>query len=151
MSPENQMQTIYKHYTDDHERLDALFHQFQSLKATDPDAAQKRFQEFKAGLERHIVWEEEILFPTFENKTGQFQGGPTVVMRWEHRLIREYLNGIAAKLSRNAADTREEELALENTLSQHNQKEEMILYPAIDQITDDDERTQIFAEMGRRG
>jgi regulator of cell morphogenesis and NO signaling len=55
-----------------------------SSKRPTPENAIKNFEEFKAGLEQHIVWEEEILFPSFEQKFG-LPGGPTEVMRWEHR------------------------------------------------------------------
>ena len=48
-------QSINQHYTEDHQRLDDLFHEFQELKATDHWKAKKSFFEFKAGLERHIV------------------------------------------------------------------------------------------------
>ena len=46
------------------------------------------FEKFKFGLHRHIAWEEEILFPLFEEKTGMTDGGPTFVMREEHRQIK---------------------------------------------------------------
>jgi iron-sulfur cluster repair protein YtfE (RIC family) len=72
--------SISHHYGQDHDRLDDLFRQFQALKLSDRESAGRAFQEFKAGLERHIAWEEEILFPAFENKTGQ-TSGPTQVMR----------------------------------------------------------------------
>jgi iron-sulfur cluster repair protein YtfE (RIC family) len=45
----------------DHKRLDVILKDFDSV---------FRFAEFKIGLQRHIVREEEILFPLFEEKTG---------------------------------------------------------------------------------
>ena len=33
------------------------------------------FKEFKLGLQRHIVWEEELLFPIWEEKTGMVEDG----------------------------------------------------------------------------
>ena len=54
----------------DHDRLDAIFRQFQSRKTAGLSDAEKLFSEFKTGLEKHIVWEEEILFPLFEDPTG---------------------------------------------------------------------------------
>ncbi len=57
-------------YTHNHGRLDELFHQFQTLKSPDRAKAVKHFQGFKTGLEQHIVWEEEILFPSFKKKFG---------------------------------------------------------------------------------
>lgn len=138
--------SINEHYTHDHDRLDELFHQFQTLKTSDRGQAANTFREFKAGLEQHIVWEEEILFPSFETKFG-LPGGPTEVMRWEHREIRKYLDAIADKLGRDEFDTADDEFGLLAVLCPHNQKEEGILYPMIDQITGAEERAGIFARM----
>jgi len=137
--------SINKHYTEDHNRLDDLFYQFQKLKISDRTKAVQHFQEFKTGLEQHIVWEEEILFPSFEKKFGHL-GGPTQVMRWEHREIRKYLDEILKKLAHND-DTEVEESGLQSVLCPHNHKEENILYPMIDQVTGAEERKQIFAHM----
>lgn len=141
--------SISQHYAEDHQQLDALFHQFQSSKATDPAGAQNAFQDFKAGLERHIVWEEQILFPSFDRRFGHLQGGPTGVMRWEHQQIRQYLDVIGLKLSRQDFATEDEEMSLEAVLCPHNQKEESILYPMIDQVVGQEERAEIFAAMDK--
>lgn len=139
-------QSINDHYTKDHDRLDELLRQFQTLKLSDRSKAARNFEEFKAGLEQHIAWEEEILFPSFEKKFGHLDG-PTEVMRWEHREIRAFLNAIAEKLARGDCDTTIEEMGLQSVLCPHNHKEESILYPMIDQVTGDEERTEIFARM----
>lgn len=136
-------------YTEDHDRLDSLFLQFRTLKTSDRETAVAAFNEFKSGLERHIVWEEEILFPSFERKTGH-SGGPTEVMREEHRQIRGFLGAIADKLTSDATDTAPEEVGLLSVLEAHNQKEEGILYPMIDQMTGAEERIEIFSEMDQR-
>ena len=138
--------SINEHYTHDHDRLDELFNQFQTLKTSDRRQAANTFREFKAGLEQHIVWEEELLFPSFETKFG-LPGGPTEVMRWEHREIRKYLDAITEKLARGDCDTEVEEMGLQAVLCLHNHKEESILYPMIDQLTDAEERAEIFARM----
>lgn len=144
-----QTQSINQHYTEDHQHLDDLFHEFQSLKSTDCRSAEKVFSEFKTGLERHIVWEEEILFPAFETKLGHLQNGPTAVMRLEHREIRKYLDSIARKLADENFETDEEEMGLETVLCPHNHKEEGILYPMMDQIFSEPERTEMFSEMNK--
>lgn len=138
--------SINEHYTEDHDRLDELFRQFQMLKSSDRAKAAGHFREFKAGLEQHIVWEEEILFPAFESKFSH-RGGPTEVMRWEHREIRKYLDAIAGRLAQNDGDTEAEEMGLQAVLFPHNDKEENILYPMMDQAIAADERAAIFARM----
>jgi len=142
------MQTINEHYTEDHERLDELFFQFKKLKSSDQARAKNNFAQFKSGLEQHMVWEEEILFPSFETKFGHV-GGPTEVMRWEHQEIRKYLDAISKKLAQGDWQTEAEELGLTSVLCPHNHKEESILYPMIDQVTQAEERKEIFARMGK--
>lgn len=139
--------SINAHYTQDHDRLDDLLHQFQVLKTSDPAKSRELFGNFKDGLEQHILWEEEILFPSFELKTG-ISSGPTQVMRMEHRQIRAHLDAIAEKLERGDFDTAEGEVGLLSVLGPHNEKEESILYPMIDHVTDAEERAGIFARMG---
>ena len=144
-----QTQSINQHYTEAHQQLDDLFHEFRELKATDHWKAKKSFFQFKTGLERHIVWEEEILFPAFEEKLNHLQDGPTAVMRLEHQEIRIHLNAMAGKLAEEDFETDEDEQALEAVLCPHNHKEENILYPMIDQVFGLEERKEIFARMSR--
>ena len=140
-------QSINRHFTEDHDRLDDLFHEFTNLKASNPRAAEKSFGEFKTGLEWHIVWQEEILFPAFEKKFNHLHGGPTAVMRLEHREIRKYLDAIACKLAEQNFDTDDEEMRLVPVLCVHNQKEEGILYPMMDRMFSEQERAAMFSEM----
>ena len=140
--------SISETYTEDHDRLDDLFYQFQKLKSTDRKEAEKHFSAFKAGLERHIAWEEEILFPSFEKRFGHL-GGPTSVMRREHREIETFLKAIAEKLADTDFGTDMEEMGLQTVLCPHNHKEENILYPTIDQVTGAKERADIFARMNQ--
>ena len=132
----------------DHDRLDSLFKDFQSKKITEPEIAKKSLSSFKSGLERHIVWEEDILFPVFEDKTEMHKEGPTFVMRSEHREIKNFLERIHSKLVKeDINDLSELEKALFKVLSDHNQKEENILYPWIDSSTTVAEREKLFARM----
>lgn len=140
-------QTISTYYEQDHDRLDSLFKNFQQLKRTDFQKAKQFFKEFKFGLQRHIIWEEEILFPLFEQKTGMYSGGPTEVMRQEHRLIEKYLEAIHDKVRKQDPESEYDEQMLLNTLSMHNQKEEHILYPAIDRSLSEKERGEVFISM----
>jgi iron-sulfur cluster repair protein YtfE (RIC family) len=139
--------TVKSSFASDHDRLDDLFVQFQKTKGTDYSRAKEFFKEFKFGLQRHIVWEESILFPLFEKKTGMYHTGPTEVMRQEHRRIGELLEAIHQKVKQQDPNSDQEEQALLVALSAHNQKEEMVLYPAIDRLTSDEEKTEAFAAM----
>ena len=84
-------------------------------------------------MERHFQMEETVLFPTFEEISGMYQG-PTQVMRMEHQQMRNLLARMSEALSNG---DREEILEVGETMmilmQQHNVKEEGILYPMADQ------------------
>jgi len=122
----------------DHDRLDGIFKSFQKSKNA------SFFHDFKIGLQRHIIWEEDILFPIFEDKTGMKNVGPTEVMRMEHRQIKEFLEKIHDTLGE---DTKVFENGLLNVLIEHNNKEESILYPSIDNEINEKELASIFKKM----
>jgi iron-sulfur cluster repair protein YtfE (RIC family) len=139
--------TISTFFGEDHDRLDGLFKEFQSLKRTDFPRAKEAFKAFKFGLQRHIVWEEDLLFPLWEDKTGMSEGGPTQVMRREHRQIGDCLEAIHQKVADQNPDSDQEEQALLGWLGNHNLKEERVLYPAIDDVANDQERERVFQAM----
>jgi len=141
-------ETISEFYEQDHKRLDELFKNYQLWKKEDYPRAREYFLSFKFGLQRHIIWEEELLFPFFEKKTGIAEHGPTEVMRHEHRVIGEALEAIHKRVQVSDPDTDELEQKLLNVLGLHNDKEEDVLYPAIDAYTKDPvELKKIFDEM----
>ena len=144
MSEQNTITTLY---AEDHDRLDALFKTFQTSKHSDFAKAKEAYKEFKIGLQRHIVWEEELLFPMWEEKTGMIEDGPTPVMRFEHEQIKQLLDAIHRKVENQDLTSDQEEQALLNLLGSHNRKEERALYPAIDNVASPDERTTIFNRM----
>ena len=134
--------TVTDYLQEDHRRLDGIYNAFQeAYKAGRWDDAAARFREFSLGLRRHIKAEEEVLFPTFEEKTGMHESGPTFVMRMEHTEIKELLDRIIeATEARDEARVSESADALTNILADHNMKEEHILYPESDSFLNDQER-----------
>jgi iron-sulfur cluster repair protein YtfE (RIC family) len=144
MSEQN---TISKFFEKDHDELDELFKTFQKLKRSDFPKAKEAFEAFKSGLQRHIVWEEDLLFSLWENKTGMSDSGPTPVMRNEHRQIGQLLEAIYGKVAEQNPDSDKEEQALLDILGSHNRKEERALYPAIDQVAIPDDREAVFQNM----
>lgn len=139
--------TITATFEQDHDRLDRLFLTFQEQKRKDFAKAKEAFVEFKFGLQRHIVWEEDILFPKWEENAGMAEGGPTAVMRTEHRLIGECLEAIHRKVQEQSLESDREEQRLLELLKSHNMKEERILYPSMDQVISDEERAAIYQAM----
>ena len=141
------MKPITDFMEQDHERLDGLFGKFQSEKSRNFAQAKQLFSEFKRGLQRHIVWEEELLFPQFEQRSGVSEEGPTAVMRLEHRRIKELLDGMHDQVVAGKADTDEYEHELKDVLLVHNTKEESVLYPAIDRYVSAKEAAGLIKAM----
>jgi len=139
------MGIIFEYMSQDHDRLDAIFAEF----CREPDAgkAKELFLQFDTGLRAHIDWEEEILFPHFEDRTGMRDSGPTAVMRIEHQQIKQYLQTISETIGEN--DPGESVNALINLLTAHNKKEENILYPWMDQTLSEVESLALLDQIGR--
>jgi len=141
------MQTIKEFMESDHKRLDGLFKTFQELKNENPQEAKQNFCPFRRGLFVHIQWEEEILFPIFEEKTGMKDNGPTSVMRKEHIEIKDLLDRIREKIRTGNFNTKDMDDSLSYILRSHNDKEENLLYPWIDQSVNDKEKKEIFERI----
>ncbi len=142
------MTTILEFMSEDHDKLDNKIRMYSTEKLIDIERAESIFLFFKSELEKHIIWEEDILFPIFESKTGIKDGGPTSVMRIEHIQIKNHLQEIKRKLhARKIQDPCKEEVSLLEVLESHNQKEENILYPGIDNLTSEQEKKLMIKEM----
>jgi DUF438 domain-containing protein len=102
--------------------------------------ALSKWQNFTLELIKHFSQEEEVLFPKFEEVTGM-TAGPTQVMRMEHQQMRALVQDLDNAL---AAKEKDEYLGLSETLmvmmQQHNMKEEMMLYPMMEQNIGDGEQ-----------
>lgn len=139
--------TVTEYLEADHRRLDAIIPGVERLAAAGAygDAA-ARFAEFKAGLDRHIEVEEQILFPTFESATGM-TAGPTQVMRAEHADIREWMRVATGSIAEGDAELLAEAIdGLTRALSAHNVKEEGMLYPMTDEAIGGDEQRRRLVE-----
>ncbi|HAJ76949.1 MAG TPA: hypothetical protein DCM64_10900 [Gammaproteobacteria bacterium] len=142
------MTTLFEFMSIDHDRLDDLFEEFNKLAKSDMGKAKSLFDNFRAGLQRHIIWEEDILFPIFERATGMHETGPTAVMRMEHGQIKNILAAIHEKVLAGESDGIDGlGTQLLGVLGPHNVKEENILYPAIDDLTNEQEKKQAIERM----
>lgn len=140
--------TIAEFMGQDHDRLDEIFKQFQESKSRDLGQAKEHFKAFLTGLQRHIVWEEEILFPVFEAHADMVQDhGPTAVMRIEHKQIKQFLDQIHETIAAEDRRTENAERGLLEVLTSHNVKEEKILYPWIDNTVSEAERAALITQM----
>lgn len=123
----------------DHVRLDGILGEVSRLVIDGEfDAAGRLFGEFACGLGRHIAMEEKVLFPVFEEATGDSSGGPTEVMRIEHVAIRRAMEEAGAGIRhKDAGRFGSAVMELRSTIGPHNVKEEHILYPMVDNQSGD--------------
>ncbi|MDO9467377.1 MAG: hemerythrin domain-containing protein [Thiobacillus sp.] len=129
------MGTILEFLGSDHHACDNLFASAEDAVArNDWDSARSLFGQFQAAMARHLVMEEDVLFPAFESRTGT-RAGPTEVMRMEHAQMRDLLEEMARAVT---AGDQDRYLGLSETLNmlmqQHNLKEENMLYPMSDRV-----------------
>ncbi len=122
--------SIMTFFEGDHLRLDQLFANYMKYKIESPLEAKQYFEQFKHGLQRHILWEEEILFPIFQTKTDM--DSPIQILKMEHRQIASLLKALHEKLQKSDRSNEIEEYRLLSLLGEHNLKEEMIVFPAIE-------------------
>ncbi|MBM4181720.1 MAG: hemerythrin domain-containing protein [Betaproteobacteria bacterium] len=141
------MSTLGTYLTHDHHACDDLFAAAENaVAAGDWPHAQQEFERFDAGMRRHFSMEEDVLFPAFEARTGM-SGGPTFVMREEHRQMNNLLAEMVAALARRDSQAylgQSETLLM--LMRQHNMKEENILYPMSDQALAD-RQSELLAAM----
>ncbi|MCC6202171.1 MAG: hemerythrin domain-containing protein [Gammaproteobacteria bacterium] len=128
------MTTITNFMTDDHRRCDDLLATAeQHAQQEDWAAAAPATLTFIDAIEHHFQMEEQVLFPEFERQTGM-NGGPTYVMREEHRQMRDLIAQLrAATDAHNRDDYLDTTETLLIMIQQHNMKEEGMLYPFTDE------------------
>jgi regulator of cell morphogenesis and NO signaling len=138
--------SIAEYFEGDHDRLDQLYRDYLQLKHIHFANAREKFISFKHGLERHITWEEEILFPIFQRKTGIVEG-PVAVMEDEHRQILHILDHLNLKLQNNDQSSNRFEHDLMVLLGGHNIKEENVIYPVLDHLLTQNEKRSLVQQM----
>lgn len=124
-------QGLSEFFTQDHRECDEVWAEVEAaVSGKDPAKSAAAWEKFAGMMRRHFGWEEEVLFPAFEEATGMHGVGPTAVMRHEHiqmRALLDQMQGAAAARSFDALLNDGDTLLM--IIQQHNAKEEGMLYP----------------------
>lgn len=146
LSKEETTDTISARFGADHARLQRLWERcIEGIRACDPDAVLASFTEFEARLRHHIRAEEEVLFPAFERASGARAGGPTAVMRMEHREIESMLDALGDRVrARDCATLYGQHVGPSALFKSHDAKEEGVLYPMADRMIAAEERKRVL-------
>ncbi len=128
------METITACMQNDHVDIDRIAERVAAAAtAGDHAGLEREGTLFLQRLERHIEVEENLLFPAFEERTGMTAAGPSVQMREEHVEMQEPLRRMREAVAANdAAGWQRASKALFEMLVPHNQKEEQMMYPMLD-------------------
>ena len=129
------MESISSFMQQDHVVIDAIAERaVTAAEARDWAGLAREGTEFLRRLRRHIDAEEKVLFPAFEQRTGMSAAGPSVVMRVEHEQMKPILAQMdAAVAAQDGPGYQRASKALLDILVPHNQKEEHMMYPMLDQ------------------
>ena len=127
------MSSISTIFTEQHHACDELFADAEAAVADGNwELGEEKFNAFAEAMEVHLGNEEEVLFPTFEERTGM-RGGPTGVMKYEHVQMRGLIDEMKSDVAKR---DRDHYLSASETLlilmQQHNVKEEQMLYAMCD-------------------
>lgn len=130
------MTNITSYMSADHQSCDDAFVEFENrLPKQDWPQLNSLWQVFSNHLNTHLLMEESVLFPAFEQATGS-TAGPTSVMRMEHEQMRALMNDMQSALqSKDCSSCQGIAETLMFLIQQHNMKEEHMLYPMADQHT----------------
>ena len=140
------MKDILKFMDKDHEELVALFDQFLSHIKNNSDQSIEVFSQFRQNLQKHFHWEEKILFPLFEERTGFPGADTTFVLKNEHIQIKSmFIDKIEAMLiEKKYSEITLLTVGLEEMLSIHRNLETDIFYPWFDNSLDMVERKRVL-------
>jgi hemerythrin-like domain-containing protein len=132
----------------DHARLQGLAAQVvEALKARRVDAVRCLYHGFAYSLKRHILVEEELLFPLFEAKTGLPQARATASFEAEHAEITRLLEGLGQDLDRVGPEAATVGKSLLRMLDDHSAKEESTVYQALDRVLSEAEGDDFVAAV----
>jgi uncharacterized protein (DUF2249 family) len=155
LKPKESESVVGTYFERDHQEIDVLLGYLRRgfRKASAPATLAVLFDDFNVRLERHIRWEEEILFPEVERKAPMLVSGPGEVMRMEHREIRR-LKGIAGDFLHQKAmnpaaitDAAEAIEQMTEVLVGHNRKEENVYYPMSNEMFSPDESGRLLERV----
>lgn len=141
--------TVTEALARDHARLDALEQlAFDALAAGDAPAAKRIWDEFAAGLKRHMDIEEEFVFPAFEHHRGLAAASlPTSALRAEHLAIARLLEEVGHAFAGDGPAALPSRVDLHRLLGPHSMQEERMLYPAMDRALTAEEQHTLLERL----
>jgi hemerythrin-like domain-containing protein len=136
------MYEITRFMNREHARLAMLFREYQAARRYSTPDARRLLGQFVTSQERHMMLEEEFLFPLFEKHAKPGNSGATTVMRTEHLEIRDAM----AELQRAHAGGEAERILLDS-LRAHEVMEDRVFTPWVDETLNERDRIALFEQL----
>jgi len=133
-------------FTAHQQRLELLYIGYRKHKGRDPSYAGVLFEHFRIGLETHMRWEAQLLFPPLQQCSPKAAELVELASR-EQQQIRDQVAWLVT-LRGKAMESHDEEQRLEYQLCDYFENEEFNLYPACDRYFDTDITTRILLAVG---
>lgn len=140
-----------------HQRLDDLFLEHQrALLRLDLDSAAAALEDYASGLLAHIRDEEALMIPLYEERAKIPLGGAVEIFLGEHEKLQRFLVLFAEEIEkiRTMDDVERGVLFLidsqhlfKRLLVHHDSRERKLLYPLLDEVTNEFERENLFAQF----
>jgi len=131
----------------DHQRLDQALEGFVGISTNDPTLKMELFHRVRAVLERHMAWEEEILFPCIERRSGMHMPGPSALVQFQHQRIKALLEKLSIQIANKEKEVDESQKELIALLTLHAEEEKRVLYPWIDLCLCEEDREKVLEKM----
>lgn len=140
-----------------HQRLDELFLEHQrALLRLDLDGAATALGEYADELLAHIRDEETLMIPLYKERAKVPVGGAVEIFLGEHEKLKRFLVLFEEEIEkiRTMEDVERGVLFLidsqhlfKRLLVHHDTRERKMLYPLLDEVTNETERDRLFAEL----
>lgn len=142
---------------DIHAELDRVFFDHQcALLRYDFAAALRHLERFASWLLKHMSDEENVLLPVYAERAEIPPAGAVRIFLDDHEKIRSYLPLFREQIEKILAEVHPEaslillldrEAFFKRLMSHHDRREHEILYPALDAVTTDAEKTELLARV----
>ncbi len=139
-----------KNFDEQHKGINRLFKEYQDLKVKDANKAKELFEKFASNLQRHMLWEERILFPILLQEGCDNTSHAVEVIKVEHRKILQLLKKLYLKVSQKEESSREEE-ELISALIKHEEFEDDVLHPVVDRSSKKKEAFEAILDISYEG
>lgn len=140
------MNKVLNTMNDDHQKLERLFNKLLVAIQNNHAISLEVFSKFKQILQKHFIWEEKVLFPLFEKRSGLSGGDTIFVLRNEHHQINKmFIAKIEGLLHDNLINGLQPLITgLEEMLTMHRKMETEIFYPWFDEVLENGEKDNII-------